>query len=173
VVYLLRDGRDAMVSYFHHHNALYPPVDFATLVRTAPKLMAKWHVHAEAWQRNPFGAEIILVKYEDLHRDPVTELRRICTFAGIAADDAQLEQAARNASFSNQQRREKQQGWSNPEWPKGQAFVRRGVVGSHRDEMSAEVLAAFLAEAGPTLRRFGYPVPTRGADLASFPTPET
>ena len=38
----------------------------------------------------------------------------------------------------------------------GKPFVRRGRRGSFRDEMPPEVLDAFMAEAGPTLRELGY-----------------
>jgi hypothetical protein len=41
-------------------------------------------------------------------------------------------------------------------WPKDKLFRRRGQVGSYKDEMPPEVLAAFLAEAGQTLHACGY-----------------
>jgi hypothetical protein len=53
------------------------------------------------------------------------------------------------------QRREITQGWANP-WPRDKPFVRRGAVGSHRDEMPPEILAEFLTEAGTSLARTGY-----------------
>jgi hypothetical protein len=156
VIYLLRDGRDAMVSYFHHYNALFPGMDFATLVRTAPGLLSRWHEHVEAWLANPYGAELLVVKYEDLINDPVAQLRRICTFAGIEADESRLIHASEAASFANMKQHEKRLGWDHSTWPKDKSFVRRGTVGSYRDEMPPEVLALFQAEAGATLLKTGY-----------------
>jgi hypothetical protein len=52
--------------------------------------------------------------------------------------------------------REKTLGWDPPHWPADLAFVRRGAVGSFRDEMPAAALARFLEQAGPTLKRQGY-----------------
>jgi hypothetical protein len=156
VIYLLRDGRDAMVSYFHHYNALFPGMDFGTLIRTVPDLPAHWHEHVEAWLANPYGAELLVVKYEELLRDPVAELRRICTFARIEADDARLVRVSEAASFANMKQREKRLGWDHATWPKDKAFVRRGQSGSYRDEMPPEVLALFQAEAGATLLKTGY-----------------
>ncbi|HTQ50192.1 MAG TPA: sulfotransferase domain-containing protein [Candidatus Acidoferrales bacterium] len=156
VVYLLRDGRDAMVSYFHHYNALFPAVDFATLVRTAPGLPSRWHEHVEAWLANPHQADLLVVKYEDLHGDPAAMLKKIAGFAGVQAADSDLARAVEAASFPNQQKREKTLGWEDPRWPKGRLFVRRGEIGSHRDEMPPEALGLFLAEAEPTLRKTGY-----------------
>jgi hypothetical protein len=156
VIYLLRDGRDAMVSYFHHYNALFPGMDFATLIRTAPDLPARWHEHVEAWLANPHKAELLIIKYEDLLYDSTVALRRICTFAGIEVDEAQLLRASEAASFANMKQREKRLGWDHATWPKDKAFVRRGTVGSYRDEMPPEVLALFQAEAGATLLKTGY-----------------
>ncbi|HTX65861.1 MAG TPA: sulfotransferase domain-containing protein [Opitutaceae bacterium] len=156
VIHLVRDGRDAMVSYHHHYQALYGEIDLLTLVRTAPDLLAKWHVHTEAWLANPHAAAILLMKYEDLHRDPLGELQKLCAFAALAADDAVLGRAIEQASFSQMRAREQRLGWDTPSWPKDRAFVRRGAVGSHRDEMTPEAQREFLAEAAPTLRKLGY-----------------
>ncbi|MEY2881913.1 MAG: hypothetical protein RLZZ15_4293 [Verrucomicrobiota bacterium] len=156
VIYLLRDGRDAMVSYFHHHNAIFPAVDFPTLIRRAPHLDARWHEHVEAWLANPHGAELLVVRYEELKRDPIAGLRRMADFAGLAATDDQIARAVAGAAFEKQKKREAEKGWEDKNWPKAHPFVRRGAVGSHRDEMPAEALALFEAEAGPTLRKLGY-----------------
>jgi len=156
VVYLLRDGRDAMVSYFHHYNALNPPVDFPTLIRKAPRLEARWHEHVERWHANPYGAAMITVRYEDLKRAPVDGLRRVAEFAGVPTTDGQLQRAVAGAAFEQQQKREATRGWEHRNWPKDQRFVRRGTVGSHRDEMPADARALFTAEAGATLQKYGY-----------------
>jgi hypothetical protein len=51
-------------------------------------------------------------------------------------------------------RKEIREGWEVQRWPK--PFVRRGMVGSFRDEMPAAALSYFLQEAGPTLAAHGY-----------------
>ena len=158
VIYLLRDGRDAMVSYFHHLSALKGrEIDFLHAIETGEELFpSKWHEHVDAWQANPYGAEMIFMRYEDLKKDTVTELLRLCDFADISRDRAFLETVVQQASFENMRQKEKETGWSNPAWPKDKPFVRRGQVGSYRDEMSPDVLEAFLKDAGDTLRRLGY-----------------
>jgi hypothetical protein len=158
VIYLLRDGRDAMVSYYHYYHSLVRPLEFLPLVREAPDLPARWHEHVEAWMANPHRADFLLVKYEDLKQEPVRELRRMAEFAGLKPEDSALAAAVGNAGFEKQQRREKALGWDDPAWPKDRAFVRRGVVGSFKDEMPPEALAEFLREAGPTLAKHGYAV---------------
>ena len=156
VIYLLRDGRDVMVSYYHHACARFGPQDWNHFVGHPPWLDAKWHEHVEAWLANPYQAELLIVRYEDLKRDAATELRRICTFLGREETPARIQEAVAAAAFEVMNAREKKLGWEDPTWPKEKSFVRRGAVGSFRDEMPAETLALFLADAGPTLKKLGY-----------------
>jgi hypothetical protein len=158
VVYLIRDGRDAMVSYLHYIEGLTgEKIDFLKLIQAKEGLFpSKWHEHVEQWTANPHRAEMITVRYEDLKRDTVGELRRICDFAGVPQEQAVLENAAAQSSFSSMKKREQTFAWENPQIPKSKQFVRRGEVGSHKDEMPAAVIEAFLAEAGNTLRKTGY-----------------
>lgn len=159
VVYLVRDGRDVMVSYLHYVRGLTgTEIDFLDFIRTGKELFpCKWHEHVEQWMSNPCSAEMIIVRYEDLKSDAVTQLARIADFAGITTSRDVLERAARDSSFAAMKEREKKFAWENPQIPKNQQFVRRGTVGSHRDEMTPEALAAFLAQAGPALEKMGYP----------------
>jgi len=156
VVYLLRDGRDAIVSYYHFLTALKGPIDFLRFVQGEDLLPCPWHKHVERWTANPFQADLLVVRYEDLQASTIRELQRFCEFAGLIRDDAHLERVAQKTSFDKAQKKEKKQGWDNAAWPREHAFIRRGKVGSFRDEMPPAVLAEFLKEAGPTLARFGY-----------------
>jgi hypothetical protein len=158
VIYLLRDGRDVMVSYYHHLRALNgDAVDFAEIVRTGRHLIpSKWHDHVNAWRSNPFGAEILTVRYEDLLEEPVSQLRRVCDFAGIERSAELLEMVSRKSSFTKMREKEEKTGWANPEWPSSRFFVRRGEAGSFKDEMPENVLSVFLAQAGDTLRACNY-----------------
>jgi hypothetical protein len=156
VVYLLRDGRDVMVSYHHFLTALQGPLDFQRLVQGEGLMPCHWHEHVEQWSANPHGAALIVIKYEDLQAHPVRELQRFCDFAGVRRDEAHLAHIAKKASFPIARVKEQQQGWDNTNWPREHAFVRRGQVGSYKDEMPPAVLAAFVKRARGTLERFGY-----------------
>lgn len=158
VIYLLRDGRDAMVSYFHYNCALVPneQIDFMEMVRDGKYLFpCKWHEHVQRWLQNPFAAGLIKVKYEDLKADPLAEMRRLCDFAGLKRDDDFLESAVAQACFDAMRKREIRDGWEGA-WPKDKPFVRRGKVGSYQDEMPEDVLKCFLNEASMALRECGY-----------------
>ena len=160
VVYLLRDGRDVMVSYYWHNMALQnDSVDFGRMVETGEGLfLCKWHEHVERWRGNPFEARILTITYEDLKRNPVHELSRLCEFANVDRGVAYLQQTAAAANFESMVAKEQEFGWASPRWPKDKPFVRRGIAGSYKDEMPADVLRAFLDQAGQTLRKCGYEV---------------
>ena len=153
VVYLLRDGRDAIVSYFHFtRNLTGKNVDFADFVRST----STWWEHVETWLTNPYQAQIITIRYEDLLADPARELARFCEFAGIESEADVLKSVAERATFSNMRNKEVTQGWSNKKWPKDKHFVRRGIAGSYKDEMPPEVLELFMQGARATLSKCGY-----------------
>jgi hypothetical protein len=159
VVYVLRDGRDVMVSYYHHLRAVRGrPIDFMKVAQGHEHLFpdCRWHEHVEAWLANPFGARMMVVRYEDLHRDPVKELRRFCEFVDVRRDEADLQLVAEKASFEKMRAKEARHGIGIAHWPRDQFSIRRGDVGSYRDEMPGNVLEAFVKDAGVTLRRLGY-----------------
>jgi hypothetical protein len=158
VVYLLRDGRDAMVSYFHYREATErTKLDFLEFVQGGAKLFpCRWHEHVESWMNNPYSAERIVIKYEDLLANPVEQLQRFCSFAGLERTPAFIKAAAESAAFRTLRRKEEQQGFPDHNFTEGNFFFRRGVAGSHKDEMPEAVLAAFMSEASSTLQKMGY-----------------
>lgn len=156
VIYLVRDGRDAMVSYFHFLAAFGEVQDPLRLVTTGEGLFpCRWHEHVEAWLANPHGAEMMIVRYEALREDTVNQLQRICDFAGLERERSLLERVSQNSTFEAMRERERKLGWAGS-WPGDKAFVRRGIVGSFKDEMAESVLQAFMESSRLALKRLGY-----------------
>jgi len=158
VVYLVRDGRDVMVSYHHHMETVkQKPIDMLKVVRGKKSMWPfTWQEHVEAWLVNPYQAQLLVIKYEDLQADTLKELQRFCAFVGLERDNAFLKQVAQKASFESLRRKEMREGIANPNWPKDQLFMRRGEIGSYQDEMPEDALEAFMREAGETMRKLGY-----------------
>jgi len=158
VVYLLRDGRDVMVSYYHQLvDLMNVKVDFLEAVRTGAYFFpCKWHEHVEAWLANPHAAKMIVINYKDLKNNTVHELQRFCDFAGLKRSPEFLKMIAEETTFEKMRDREIKWRLDDPKWPQGKTFRRRGVVGGYKDEMPPEVLSAFLKDSGETLRRCGY-----------------
>jgi hypothetical protein len=156
IVYLLRDGRDVMVSYYHHLTAMQGPIDFREMVMTGRGLPSRWQDHVGAYLDNPYGAQMIVIRYEDMKRDCVAQLRRFCEFAGLERSDETLTHVAAQTTFDRMSRKEQKSGWETAGWPKDKPFIRRGAIGSFKDEMPRDVLDAFTREAYQTLAAQGY-----------------
>lgn len=155
VIYLIRDGRDALASNVY----LLPEFqgEGATpeeYVQNGDVLYGKWHEHVETWLANPFNADLLVIRYEDLKIDGVQELRRLCSFLGIERDDQYLQLLDDRASF--QKLREKEAKEKESQQAPGKRYVRRGEVGGYKDEVPPHLVAAFEEQAATTLSRFGY-----------------
>lgn len=151
-VHLIRDGRDAAVSYLgvpegimtegwgHPHDAAGFACQWATEVGAARALGAR------------VGPERYLeVRYEALVAKPETELRRVCDFAALEYDDAMLGYVGETDSA----RKAHQQRLNEPP---------RVGVRDWRAELGAAEVAAFEAVAGDLLQALGYAVSTPGCD---------
>lgn len=160
VVYLLRDGRDVMVSYYHHLIKLSGiQADFLEMVQTGKHFFpdnCKWHEHVEAWLANPYQARMLVIKYEDLKSNTVHELQRFCEFAGLKRSPEFVRMIAESTVFEKMLAKEAEWRRGDPLWPDGKTFRRRGAVGCYKDEMPPEALSVFLRESTRTLERCGY-----------------
>ncbi len=157
VVYLMRDGRDAMVSYFHFLTKRRERnIDFMEMVQNGRGIPCHWHQHVEEWLANPYKAEMIVIKYENLIENPVDELRRFCDFAKINRDESYLASIIQKASFKNLRKKENTNKDTDQVSNSGTRFMRRGQIGSYKDEMPNEVLNAFMLKASKTLKKCGY-----------------
>jgi hypothetical protein len=162
VIYLVRDGRDAMVSYYHYLKVLRGKrnldISYTEMLRDRVGLFegCKWHEHTEAWLANPYQARMLTIRYENMRSQPLQELRKLCDFINHPMDDENLGRIIHQTSVENMKAKEAKWGQNNPAWPKDKAFVRRGQSGSFKDEMPAEVLEYFLQESQPALEKLGY-----------------
>jgi hypothetical protein len=155
VVYLIRDGRDVAVSYFHFLKAVGEEVTFAKMVEPGYEVYpCTWTKHVESWLANPYGSDMLMIRYEDLKGHPLTELTRFCKFLGISRGDDLLKLIVEKTSFARMRQKELKEGFHT--FPKDQAFVRRGIIGSFKDEMPKEVLETFTGYSRDTLSKLGY-----------------
>lgn len=161
VIYLLRDGRDAMVSYFHFLSTTKGrEINFMKMVRDGNDLFpCKWNEHVKMWSSNPYNARIMTIKYEDLIENIEQEMHRFCAFIGIERSDPFLKNLTKKATFETMRRNEVIFGWDklgSIEWPKDKPLIRRGQTGSYKDEMPPDVLDVFMRESYETLVKCGY-----------------
>jgi len=164
VIYIVRDGRDVMVSYFHYLKTLKEKqgfnISFEQLLLDREGLFQKclWHEHVEAWLANPHHSEILIVKYEDMLENFVEELKRICEFVNLEIPESYLEELQQRTTFNRMRSKEIKFGLNNPAWPKEKLFTRRGKAGSYKDEMPEKIQEHFLQISSDALLKLNYTV---------------
>ncbi len=128
-VYIVRDGRDAMTSYYHwQHRRSAQPVTLSEII-TGDIYWGRWSDHVLGWLNS--NCELLVVKYEDLCADTAGQLRRILTFCDLQASDEQVAAAVAASSFD--QMRAKEQAAHGVNSP---FFVRKGGSGDWRNLFS-------------------------------------
>jgi hypothetical protein len=157
VVYVLRDGRDAYVSYYFHLQARL------ALGTTFLQFLASPHVTSEPWVRHVSHWIIdaaphlqrLVVRYEDLLADCERELSRITDFLGLEVTRERVDAAVRASTFARLRELEVERG--RPYRSSGpDVFVRRGEAGNWREFFGPEEIALFKMRDGDALLRLGY-----------------
>jgi hypothetical protein len=147
-IYILRDGRDAMVSYTHFaltitkqmpKEAVTPELFHATLrdlLLEERGPYGSWSENVLAWEQRP---ATVMVRYEDMVVDPAREVDRSLAAAGcrvpLIADGV--------PSFDSMKKEDSR-------------LVRRGQPGSWKDEFPRDLLPLFWQRNRDAMIRFGY-----------------
>jgi Sulfotransferase family len=164
LVFLLRDGRDVVDSWL----AAYEEDSWAQdegAFRLAPdgrEAFIRWQ--ASVWAHrtdevaHAFGGHDpvrrVLVRYEDLLEEPVTQLGRICDAIGRAPDYERLAAIAGRHDFA-----------SVPDSAKGdRREIREAQPGGWRERLSEQEQRILMEELGETLASFGYPTRRESED---------
>lgn len=166
VVYVVRDGRDVAVSYYFHllkFKAFSKEITFEDFILkifdTALFGNISWSNHVSGWL-DQASSNLILVKYEDIQKDPVWELTRILEFAGLSVDPKMAKASAEAANFENLKEYEKSQEKINYKDLKNSdmsiKFFRSGKIGEYKNYFSDSLMSDFLEVHGSVLKRLGY-----------------
>ncbi len=162
-VYLVRNPLDVAVSYAHHMGSPLativdlledPGARIPTTQYGVFQFLGTWSQHVRAWA-GAQGLRKLVIRYEDLARDPVGSFASLCAFAGVPADAERLEKAIRFSGFDVLSEQETKAGFverMNSE----SAFFRKGRVGSWREEMPPHLAARVVASHGTVMRQCGY-----------------
>lgn len=155
-VYIVRDGRDAVVSVARHHcDLIDPQADFRTTLKAAIRaqdgtFFGGWSRHVRLWQKR---AGVIL-RFEELIADPIAVVERIRAIYPLPepqTDRAPSFYELRTRSFDFGSGSEVM---DDPHFRK--RFFRRGEVGAWRDEMPLFHRLLFAYHHERTLWKMGY-----------------
>jgi len=158
-IHVIRDGRDGAVSGWHHWTRLRDrgevpnPQQFASFADYATYYASNHWVGYIRHARSAAAAipgRYLEVKYEDLHTEAQTQLRRLFEFLSVDASDESVAGALSGASFR------RLSGGRERGEEDAQSFFRKGVVGDWRIAFNDDAIERFDAVAGDLLVELGY-----------------
>jgi hypothetical protein len=162
VIYVVRDPRDVIVSYFYHK--LRTKTDFEMsieeYVETNDNWPGDWGEHVTGWLEAIDEDRVLLVRYEDLQTDPTSEFRRIVDFSGFEIGEVELAEYVERSSFTNMRRAEVA---CDGDEAGELRFTRKGVVGDWRNELSPESVSLIEKRYGSLMVSLGYEPSVREA----------
>jgi len=107
-VYIVRNGMDTTVSFYHHvKNYFNPEITFEKVQEMVLGTGENsWFRHVSGWLGNEHGHRVHYLTYEGLKSDTKGEIRRLADFCGIALDEALLARVLEKSSFENMKKDE-------------------------------------------------------------------
>jgi len=155
VIYLVRDPRAVLVSYYHHFEIVDGSFNrsMSDFISSPPQ---DWNSHVRSWLEHADSERLLLLRYEDLHADPTRYFRDVADFAHIPTSEVELASAIDRSRFDNMRRVEDlTQDLTKYADPSGR-FVRKGKVDSWRDELSPEQIKLIEERNKTLMEQLGY-----------------
>lgn len=170
VVLLVRDPRDVIVSRyyairFRERSGGYQGT-IGEYLREPNGSLASLCAYYRIWlEQRDVPERFLLVRYEDMHRDPARELRRVLELMGVApVREDLLAAAVEFGRFDNMRRLEERDAFGthalrpgDPNDPRSYK-TRKGIVGDHKNEIPPDDLAwmnAYIAAHVPPELGYG------------------
>lgn len=182
VIYIVRDPRDVVISYYYFHLKQgfiadgYPLENFVNrfVVGDVDPIFASWGENVSSWISTRFsGREFLLLRYEDMKMNTVSELEKVADFLGIQKTPEAL---ARAVALSSAERMRELEKRDENRWigtrtrRKDVRFVRTAATGGWKSALSDSQVSQIESAWGPLINHLGYDlatVPRRGnGDLA-------
>ncbi|SFB05997.1 Sulfotransferase domain-containing protein [Lentibacillus halodurans] len=166
VIYLVRDPRDVVISYFHHFQKYYGESrdfdEFFEVFMEGGIGPGMWDANIESWLDNQEKVKngFLLVKYEDLLENPSKEAKRIIRFLNLDRSEQEINEAVSWASFDNMKALEQKQhshlNHNSPFVNQNIPFVREGKANKWKSVLSKAQQQQINQTFDKTLSRLGY-----------------
>ena len=150
-IYIVRDPRDVALSYYEFHRKYMHIDDSVGLEQfvddfVSGRLKSEWATWGEnvgSWlYARGHSSSFLLLRYEEMQRDPVKELGRIADFMGIAAEPGRLQKAVELSSADRMRKLEKLQ---DEQWRKTLGYLVRRA---HKQRKRKDIPFVGRAKAG-------------------------
>ena len=172
-LYMVRDPRDVVVSYFHHYKTVTGSimtidafvreyVEYGHIRHYNP-LQRRWDVQLVEWVLRAKTQRVKFVRYEDLLTDRPRVLREVCEFMAFQPKAERFNLAVERGTFEAMRSDEKRHGaesYPNDEMRQRGSFIRKGQAGGWREELTPDLVELIAEKCAEMMDRFGYNVET-------------
>ncbi len=145
MIYVMRDGRDVMVSYYHYHAQRHFKGTFQEYLRSEEHLVfGSWNDHimnALAYGENK-SDNVLFIRYENLLEAPIKTIKDIAIFCEIPYTEELLDVVNERCDFNNLKTNEKKYG--GDVGGKTKTFFRKGTTQQWVDYFTEEDMKHFL-----------------------------
>lgn len=165
-IYIVRNPLDVAASFMAFYNAPAEEVVAAMNFHgtclpgsdtQVYQHLGTWRDHVTGWARAP-GLRRLVLRYEDMARQPETTFDRAIRFLALPADAARLRRAIRFSRFEALSRQEKAHGFV--ERPgKGAPFFRSGKLGGYRRSLTTDQIRRLIEGHREVMQEYGYLAP--------------
>jgi hypothetical protein len=168
-IYIVRDPRAALLSYYHHcvHDTGrtdWPILEFLDemidqgCIKSLEPHLVRWDRQVEAWLNRARHQSVSMVKYEDLKGDCLGVLRKLANFIDVEPEESLLQLAVERGDFSRMRKDEQIYGAESYPGEKGKRgfFVRKGKIDGWKEEMPREAIDKIETAFYNTMTKLGY-----------------
>ncbi|NWI20550.1 ST3A1 sulfotransferase, partial [Crypturellus soui] len=145
VIYVARNPKDVLVSYFHYSKimtTIEQVPDFNLFMERflAGKVLgSSWLDHVTGWYSHAQDFNILFLTYEEMKKDLQSAVLKICNFLGRKLSEKEVESVVRQATFENMKKDpranyEKLPGYIKED--KQSHFLRKGTIGDWKNIMT-------------------------------------
>ena len=162
-IYLVRNPLDIVISFASHlgtsideaidlmEDPLYSTKSNDTNVMT---ILGGWSEHVDSWLTNK-NIPRILVRYEDLTKNPNREFSKILNTLGVNIDQTLLKKSVEFSSFSELSDQESKSDFRERP-PHTERFFRKGTSGQWNSILEDRQIKKIITSHGLVMKRLGY-----------------
>lgn len=165
LIHVVRNPKDVCVSYYYHSRTLFnysgTMEEFSKLFLTEKgklnsllltNTLRFFLVNYCPYWDNVFGywqqrnePNVLFLYYEDMKKDLKATIIKVAQFLNKALKDDEIGRLMKHLSFESMRSNEavNNKKLFNPKERNGFAFIRKGLVGGYKDEMSPETIKTF------------------------------
>lgn len=158
VVYVVRDPRDVMASFYKFQVGLgLFSGSISEFVRTKRYGIAAWVDHIAGWfERSSVDVSFKYLRYEDLKADPVAAIGGVFSYFGHDVPQAILHGAAERSTFAAMKQDEADKAYGGRSRLAAFSFFQRGEIRGFSEQLSPQDVTFIEDQAGAWMKFFSY-----------------